>query len=104
MCRVTETTYGGHKTTLLSLSRSALQEAGFTSGARLVLLRGKPPHNRWIRVEKASFGKRLPDKGAISLSLKSILRPNMGLKNEIVTPLMGEEVIYFELPATWFPK
>ena len=102
VCRVTETTYGGHRTTLLSLSRSSLSEAGFTGGDRIVLLRGRPPHNRWVRVEKAKYGKKLPERGAVSISLKSFIKANLGLKNEMVTPIMGEGAIYFELPGTWF--
>ena len=101
VCRVTETLYGGNRTTLLSLCRSSLSEAGLEGGDRVILLRGKPPHNRWIRVEKAKYGKKLPEKGAVSLSLKSFIKANLGLKNEMVTPITGDGAIYFELPASW---
>ena len=103
-CRVTETTYGGQKTTLLNLARSTLSEAGFKGGDRVVLLRGKPPHDTWIRIEKAKFGKKLSDKGAVSLSLKTVLKATLGLKNEVIKPIMGEQAIYFQLPSTWFAK
>lgn len=103
-CRVTEATYGGNKTVLLNLPRSTLVDAGFKGGDRVVLLRGRPPHDTWVRVEKAKFGKKLSDKGAVSLSLKAILKGGLGLKNEVVKPIMGEGAVYFQLPATWFTK
>lgn len=102
LCRVTQKTTGkGPRYSKLHVARWVLQEAGFKPGKRYTVVRGKAPHHRWIRVEEASFGQKLGTKGTLSLTVGGILKRDLQLKNEEVTPLIGGGAIYFELPNTW---
>lgn len=101
-CRVTQKTNGkGPRYSRLSVARWVLEEAGFKSGSRYTVVRGKAPHHMWIRVEEASFGQKLAPKGNLSLTLGTVLKRDLQIKGEEVTPLIGERAIYFELPANW---
>ena len=103
-CRVTNLEQDGKRYSRLTVARWVLNEAGFKSGKKFVALRGKHPHHRWVRVEEADYGQRLPDKGSLSLSITQIIKRGLTLKNEKIKPLLGQDAVYFELPEEWVNK
>lgn len=100
-CKITNTEKHGKRYSRLTIARWVLHEAGFKAGQKLILLRGKRPHHRWIRLEEADYGQRVSDKGNLALSVKQVLKPDLRIKSETVTPLVDKGSIYFELPEQW---
>jgi hypothetical protein len=100
-CRITNTERKGKRYSRLTLARWVLKEAGIKEGQRVALRRGKAPHHRWVRVEPASYGQTVPEKGNVAVSVKHILKSSLKLEGETVQPMLGKEAIYFELPEHW---
>lgn len=100
-CRLTNVEVNKKRLSKLTIARWVINKAGFKPGNRFVALRGKSPHHRWVRIEEADYGQRLSEKGSLSVTVSQVIKRGVTIKNENVTPLLGDKAVYFELPEEW---